>query len=539
MDSHRSSAFGRGASKTIREPTKARVIGSKISAPDHQSKEYGGNKAILKEKSVSVELPPYVENDENDKEGEEDIEIETNSIQELPPRKTSPAIPRPEIRASISVQKCDQQQQKVVDEVHQSENSRKIPFNRKQSIEVQNIGLSRKMSEVDQRKSIVHSSSQSSAHSSQHDMKRKNSLHVNQKNENHSLDDEKYDIEEAGSKLEEFDFHVDQKKQKSRHQAHKSIIDENNDYLAKSKSSADILRTLSKLHIAESQKKADPRLYRMGTVRDNVDDEVLVVYRPFFTYLMIIANAAFFLYAMYKSDWKFAPTNQNPLYGPETSVLVDLGAKDTSLIVSGEYKRLILPIFLHAGIIHLIMNLLMMKRLGESMEESFGFVMVAAIYITSGISGVMASCVMNPDQPGVGASGALYGLVGGMFGDFAQNHKTIIEGKWSYFFSMVISLALGIGLGMLPVMDNWAHIGGLVCGFLMGLFLLTNNKRDADGNRILPWYSKAASVISVVLLLIWILALAALLFSNKNGNQYCSWCKYLDCVPSPYWICPE
>jgi hypothetical protein len=146
---------------------------------------------------------------------------------------------------------------------------------------------------------------------------------------------------------------------------------------------------------------------------------------------------------------------------------------------------------------------------------------------------------MNPNQTGVGASGALYGLVGGMFGDFAQNHKTIIEGKWSYFLSMVISLILGIGLGMLPVMDNWAHIGGLISGFLMGLFLLTNNKRDADGKRILPWYSKVASVLSVFFLLVWILVLASLLFSNKNGNQYCSWCKYLDCIPTQYWICPD
>lgn len=298
------------------------------------------------------------------------------------------------------------------------------------------------------------------------------------------------------------------------------------------------IRALSEANIKEKSDRPDRRIARMGTIRDNIHDEVITVYRPWFTFLMVVVNIGVFLYTMYAANWKLASTTENPLIGPSTSILLTLGAKYTKYILAGNWWRLMTPMFLHAGVIHLLMNMVMLKRLGQGLEEGFGFVIVASIYLMSGVSGVLASSVMNPDIVGVGASGALYGMVGALFGDFFQNHQTIVEGKWMYFFSMVISLVLGVGMGLLPVIDNWAHLGGLVCGFLMGNILLTNNMHDEKGKRLLPCYSKLLTLLSALGLIVWFVTLFGLLYGNKNAYQYCSFCKYLDCVPTPYWTCP-
>jgi len=228
----------------------------------------------------------------------------------------------------------------------------------------------------------------------------------------------------------------------------------------KAKSAMRVVRDMSKANVAEKPDKPDRRIARMGTIRDNVHQEIITVYRPWFTFFIVVANVGVFVYIMWLSSWSFESLSINPLVGPKTQILVDMGAKDTTKIINGEWWRLFTPMFLHAGVIHLGMNMMMMKRLGQGLEESFGFIVTSSIYLISGVSGVLTSCVMNPSIVGVGASGALYGLVGALFGDFVQNYKTIVEGRCMYFFSMVFSLALGMGVGLLPVIDNFAHIGG-------------------------------------------------------------------------------
>jgi membrane associated rhomboid family serine protease len=305
------------------------------------------------------------------------------------------------------------------------------------------------------------------------------------------------------------------------------------------KSAMRVMRAMSQANIAEKSERPDRRIARMGTIRDNVYEEVITVYRPWFTFFIVVANVGVFLYCMWLASWNFESLTVNPLLGPSATLLVNMGAKDTAKIINGDWWRLFTPMFLHAGVIHLAMNMLMMKRLGQGLEESFGFFVTASIYLISGVSGVVLSCVMNPSIIGVGASGALYGLVGALFGDFFQNYKTIVEGRWMYFMSMVFSLAVGMAMGLLPVLDNWAHIGGLICGFMLGLILLTNTLRDERGKRLVPWYSKLITVLAAVALVVWFLVLFSLLYSNKNGNQYCPYCKYLDCVDTPWWTCPS
>jgi len=306
----------------------------------------------------------------------------------------------------------------------------------------------------------------------------------------------------------------------------------------RSHSALRVVRDMSRANVVERSERPDRKIVRMGTIRDNVYQEVITVYRPWFTFSIIVANILVFVYIMWLSSWQFESLNINPLIGPSATVLDTMGAKNTPKIVNGDWWRLFTPMYLHAGVIHLAMNMLMMKRLGQGLEEAFGFLVIASIYTISGVSGVVMSCVMNAKIIGVGASGALYGLVGALFGDFVQNYKTIVEGKWAYFFSMVFSLALGLAMGLLPVIDNWAHIGGLIAGFFLGLIMLTNTERDARGKRLVPACSKLITILAAVALITWFLVLFALMYGNKNGNDYCTSCRYLDCVSTPYWTCP-
>lgn len=70
------------------------------------------------------------------------------------------------------------------------------------------------------------------------------------------------------------------------------------------------------------------------------------------------------------------------------------------------------PMFLHAGIIHLVTNLLMQLRLGLYVEQMWGTPAFTAIYVSSGVFSAVYSAVLKPDQISVGASGSLMGIMG-------------------------------------------------------------------------------------------------------------------------------
>src|SRR5215472_9315725 len=93
-------------------------------------------------------------------------------------------------------------------------------------------------------------------------------------------------------------------------------------------------------------------------------------------------------------------------------VLVAYGAKYNDAIVGGQYWRFITPIFLHANILHLSLNLLNLIILGIFVERIFGHLRFLLIYLVTGVISVIASFYFSPQEISVGASGAIFGLVG-------------------------------------------------------------------------------------------------------------------------------
>lgn len=117
------------------------------------------------------------------------------------------------------------------------------------------------------------------------------------------------------------------------------------------------------------------------------------------------------LVAMIQDDG-YAPKSENPMYGPSAYTMVRYGAKVAVLIkYEGEWWRIITPIFLHAGIIHIISNVAIQLRVGGYLELVFGRARFTFIYISSGIYGNMLSCIFLPDSVGIGSSGAVLGML--------------------------------------------------------------------------------------------------------------------------------
>src|SRR5262249_46554138 len=115
--------------------------------------------------------------------------------------------------------------------------------------------------------------------------------------------------------------------------------------------------------------------------------------------------------------------------GPDQNgILLALGAKENELIQSGEYWRLITPIFLHAGLIHLAINNLSLLALGSAVERIFGPARFLILYLFSGICGSIASYEFSP-LLSVGASGAIFGLAGVIM-VFAARHRERVSPRF-------------------------------------------------------------------------------------------------------------
>ncbi|KAJ3110283.1 hypothetical protein HDU96_006743, partial [Phlyctochytrium bullatum] len=149
--------------------------------------------------------------------------------------------------------------------------------------------------------------------------------------------------------------------------------------------------------------------------------------------------------------------------------------------VPNQWYRFILPMFLHGGIVHLVVNLVFQIQTGFQLERDFGWWRTAAIYLLSGLGGFVFGGNFNGLTPSVGCSGALFGLMACLVIDLFQNWK-VIHRPWWELAKLTFTILLSFLIGMLPYIDNFAHIGGFFCGILTGLiFMPTVHYSKWDG----------------------------------------------------------
>lgn len=342
---------------------------------------------------------------------------------------------------------------------------------------------------------------------------------------------------------------------------------------------------------------------------------------PYFTILVTLIQVSVFIAELAKMSSLTGSAFQtkpyfNPMLGPSTYLMINMGARyapcmqsikgitndttinfpcpnstttDTNVCSLNElcglsgvpikddvYKphqwyRVITPMFLHAGFLHILFNLLLQVTMGASIERSIGFIKYAIIYLMCGISGFLLGANFSPNGiASTGASGALFGVVATNIIMFVYCGKknTNIYGTKKYglfIFIMIMEIVISLVLGLLPGMDNFSHIGGFAMGILMAILLLpdpflvyvdgiiTYHARDDtmqqfrnNWNPIYNWEDKIPSrfyiwcgirVVSLVLAIVYIALLVKNFFNGGENpiDNNCSWCKYINCLPVNGW----
>jgi membrane associated rhomboid family serine protease len=152
-----------------------------------------------------------------------------------------------------------------------------------------------------------------------------------------------------------------------------------------------------------------------------------------------------------------------------TTTLIAYGAKDNSLMLQGQYWRFIMPIFLHANALHIGLNMFNLVVLGVFLERLYGHLRFLLIYLLTGVIGVIASFYFAPQEISVGASGAIFGLVGA-YSIFVLVHRRAFPyGGIPALLWLLIIVTLNLSIGFfVSNVDNYAHLGGLLSGCLLG-----------------------------------------------------------------------
>ncbi len=155
-----------------------------------------------------------------------------------------------------------------------------------------------------------------------------------------------------------------------------------------------------------------------------------------------------------------------------TEYVLALGAKDNAAIkLGGQYYRFLTAMFLHGSLLHIGFNAYSLYVLGPETERIYGTARFLALYFLAGLAGGIASYALSPN-PSVGASGAIFGLIGGMAAFYYISRKLLGEISRQQLGSLITIVMINLFIGFSsPNIDNYAHIGGLIGGALAGLLL--------------------------------------------------------------------
>jgi rhomboid protease GluP len=156
------------------------------------------------------------------------------------------------------------------------------------------------------------------------------------------------------------------------------------------------------------------------------------------------------------------------LYGDP---LTSAGANYGPSIREGQYWRLVTSMFLHGGIVHLALNAWALFQLGSLFELLVGSSRMLLVYFASGIAGSLASAMFT-QEPSVGASGAIFGLLGALIAFLLRRRGALTPQGKSILTQLVLWAVINVFFGFsTPGIDNSAHLGGCAIGLLFGFAL--------------------------------------------------------------------
>ncbi len=179
--------------------------------------------------------------------------------------------------------------------------------------------------------------------------------------------------------------------------------------------------------------------------------------KPLVTYSLMVINVVLYLLQILTDN----------LVGFDVPAAI--GLKANELILSGQYWRLVTPMFLHGSILHLGFNMYALYILGRRVERFFGSFRFLGLYIIAGITGNMFSFFFTP-SPSLGSSTAIFGILGAE-GVFIYQHRKLFGDHSRVALKQIVQVAaVNLLIGLSPGIDNWGHIGGLIGGTIYTWF---------------------------------------------------------------------
>lgn len=198
-------------------------------------------------------------------------------------------------------------------------------------------------------------------------------------------------------------------------------------------------------------------------------------FKPFLTYTFIGLILIYYLLLTWAGLSLF-PSESTRL--TDNYVLIVFGAIVNDLIRSGQVWRLLTSMFIHIGIIHLAFNVYALWILGQMVERCYGHLRFFGVYILSGLGGSIASYLFSPGVSiSAGASGAIFGLIGAML-YYSYKRPALWKSGLGANLLVVVLVNFVFGL-MVPAINNFAHLGGLVAGALVSLLLASRVSSEA------------------------------------------------------------
>lgn len=180
----------------------------------------------------------------------------------------------------------------------------------------------------------------------------------------------------------------------------------------------------------------------------------------------------------------------------DIAVALAFGANYGPLVAEGDLWRLMTSIFLHGGILHLVLNAYALYFLGRNLEAFYGPWNLLVIFLGAGMGGSAASAGFSQNIS-VGASGGIFGLVGASL-VFAFRYRKVLPSRVTVIMGtalvpwVILNLVAGV---FIPVLDSNAHFGGLIAGALLGVALRAEAIDEAHGRVLRRGPSLAASFL--------------------------------------------
>lgn len=184
------------------------------------------------------------------------------------------------------------------------------------------------------------------------------------------------------------------------------------------------------------------------------------------------------------------------ILSPSGDALFRAGMTGRYIVVAGRWWTLCTAIFLHGGLLHIFFNMMVMRMYLPNVSQLFGPVRAFLIFMVAGVLGFVLSITFGGHNS-VGASGAIFGLLGALISYGRRTGQTHITGQlWG---SAIMMFFMGF---MMSGVDNWAHAGGFAGGYLCANFMPTAGRREQLGELLLAGFFSIATLAGFLLSMI-------------------------------------